>query len=363
MKIKNRAKEPGKGILLPVLLLSLILSSCSLKKEAENDSYIKLVKTVNIQKLDPLSEKQFPGVIDEAEEINLAFRVGGPISRILIKEGQYVKKGQLIAEIDQRDYMIQKTAIQARVDQLREEYRRIEELNKRKTVADNDFEKMKAGKEMAEIQLKNANDQLNDTRLYAPYSGYITALLFEEGEMLNIGTPFARLIDVSLLKVEVDVPTSLYLVKDKISKIECVQEDIPGEKYPLTFYANNIKANSNGLFRFYFYHQPEPGSLLSPGMNVSVNISYSNGDSSLVSIPLNAIFSRGEESYVWVVEDNTVKARRVTTNDFLRDGNVGIIEGLKAGEEIVVGGLDHLHEDEEVRVLDKASKTNIGNLI
>jgi RND family efflux transporter MFP subunit len=182
--------------------------------------------------------------------VNLAFRVAGPIQKIYVKEGDFVKKDQLIAEMDTRDYIMQKQAVEAQVTQLRGEYERIAELNKRKSVADNDFEKMKAGKKMAEAQLKHANDQLNDTKLYASFSGYITKVMFKNGELVNHGTPIASLIDVSMLKIEINVPASMYINKNQIIKIECTQDEIKNTSFPLTLFANNIKANNNGLYKF-----------------------------------------------------------------------------------------------------------------
>ncbi|MEZ5070993.1 MAG: efflux RND transporter periplasmic adaptor subunit [Bacteroidales bacterium] len=128
-------------------------------------------------------------MIREAGEMKLSFRVAGPVPRVYVREGEYVKQGQVIAEMDPRDYELQKAAVEAQVEQLRSEYGRIEELWKRSSVAENDYEKMKAGVEMAESKLRNASDQLQDTRLLAPFSGYIARVHIREGDVVNYGTP------------------------------------------------------------------------------------------------------------------------------------------------------------------------------
>ncbi len=157
-----------------VIIYLILLVSCSFKNRRNTNDHIRLVKTTRVVKTASETIKQYPGIVEEAEEVNLAFRVAGPIQRIAVKEGDFVKRGQLIAQMDARDYEVQKNAIEVQVQQLQGEYKRIEELKNRKSVADNDYEKMLAGKEMAEAKLKNASDQLNDTKLYAPFSGYIT---------------------------------------------------------------------------------------------------------------------------------------------------------------------------------------------
>ena len=361
LKIKNKTNY--HTFIITIGFMAITLLSCNSNNDSGNKEFIKLVKTAKVVEISPINHKHYPAILEEAEEVNLAFRVAGPILKIHVKEGQFVTKGQLIAEMDDRDYMVQKTAVEAQVIQLQSEYKRVEELNKRKSVADNDYEKMKAGKEMAEAKLKNANDQLNDTRLYAPFSGYITKVMFDEGELVNHGTAIASLIDVSLLKAEIDVPVSMYIKKDEIINIECTQESLMGKIFPLELYANNIKANNNGLYKFYLYHKPTNNSRLVPGMNISVNIEYSEFDTTILSIPIIAIYDKDESSYVWVVKDNIVTARKIETNNNISDGRIGIVSGLSKDEEIITGGLKLLTEGELVNVVKAPSKTNIGNLL
>lgn len=340
----------------------IMITSCN-RNNNEVSSDLKLVKTAEVKQIPVIMQKQFPGVIEENEEVNLAFRVAGPIKKIYVKEGDYVKKGQLIAEMDSRDYEVQKNAIEAQANQIESEYQRVEELNSRKSLADNDYEKMKAGKEMIEAKLKNADDQLKDTKLYAPFSGYITKVNFKEGELVNHGTPIASLIDVNILKVEIDVPASMFLMKDKITRIDCFQEDIPDKSFPLKLEANNIKANNNGLYRFYLQYTPSGKTKLVPGMNVSVNISYKAREKELLSIPLNAIFELDNKSYVWLVNDSIVNKQLVETCNIINNGMIGIVSGLQEDQKVVVGGLHLLNDNEVVKLVPQESKTNIGNLL
>ncbi len=350
-------------ILLTIIFCFIVLTACSINNENNADGYLKLVKTAKAIEVSTIVQKQFPAILEETEEVNLAFRVAGPIHKIYVNEGQFVKKGELIAEIDKRDYEVQKRAIEAQVTQIQSEYSRVEELKKRKSVSDNDYEKMKAGKEMAEAKLKNAMDQLNDTKLYAPFSGYITKRLFDAGEVVNHGTPIVSLIDVSLLKAEIFVPASMYIKIDAITNIECTQDNLPNATFPMTLYANNIKANNNGLYKLYLYHKPQTKSKLAPGMNVSVNINYVAHNNPILSLPINAVFEKDENSFVWLVNNNMVSSRQIKTNSLISKGNIGIIEGLNKGDEVVIGGLNLLSEGDTIRIVKAQSKTNIGNLL
>lgn len=357
---KRKAKTTIKVFVFAFALI--FVTSCSSSKN-DNREHEKLVKTSVAEELSSIKEKSFPAIIEEAEEVKLAFRVAGPIYKIHVKEGQYVKKGRLIAEMDSRDYVVQKSAAEAQALQLKSEFERVEELKNRNSVSENDYEKMKAGKEMAEAKYKNTVDQLNDTKLYAPFSGYITEVMFKNGELVNHGTPIVSLVDVTLLKVEIDVPASMYIKKDAITNIKCTQENIQNETFPLTLYSNSIKANNNGLYKLYLYHTPKSGSKLAPGMNVSVNISFEAYEKTILSIPVTAIFEKEGNSFVWVVDNNVVKSRQIETNNLIANGHIGITHGLKSGEQVVTAGLHLLIENETVRVVAPKSKTNIGNLL
>lgn len=340
-----------------------VLSSCGSGNGKDSVTYVKLVKTARVQQDSLVDQKQFPATVEENQKINLAFRVAGPIRKIHVREGDYVKKGQLIAEMDARDYEVQKAAIQAQVEQLRSEYARVEQLYQRKSIADNDYEKMKAGKEMAEAKLKNVNDQLNDTRLYAPFLGYVAEVMFDDGALVNHGTPIVTMIDVSKLRVEINVPPSMFLKRDAITKIECTQENIPGKTFALTLDNYSIKANNNGLYAIYLHHKPDANSLLAPGMNVSVKIYYNMPFNSLLSLPANAVFEKDNESYVWLVENNTIHSRKVVLSKQIRDGNLQVSDGLKAGDQVVIGGLNLLSENDTVEVIATPGKSNVGNLL
>jgi multidrug efflux pump subunit AcrA (membrane-fusion protein) len=100
-----------------------------------------------------------------------------------------------------------------------------------------------------------------------------------------------------------------------------------------------------------------------PGMNVSVDVFINNSDKNLVSVPSTALFEKGGDSYVWLVCDSTVTAKRVTLESSFKNGYVNVSRGLKAGDEVVTGGLNLLSDGEKVRVVPAASKTNIGNIL
>lgn len=361
---RNNLTEMKNITSLLLIVTTLLTISCK-ESEIKKEEYIRKVKTEEVKPLSPTENKQFSGIIKEAEEVNLPFRVAGPIKKIYVQEGDYIKRGALIAEIDPRDYQLKNRVAEAKYKQVKGEADRVIELYKRKSVASNDYEKAIAGEEMVSAQLKNAKDQLQDTKLYAPFSGYIQKVSYQEGEMVNIGMAIVSIIDISHFEVEIDLPTSMYLIKENFTKFSCALDNIDNESYPLELFATSKKANNNQLYRFYFRLDPKVNPKLSPGMNISVDIEYDTKGSALLSIPLKSIFNRDGKRFVWKYNstDSTVHKCEITINSSISNGYVGVLSGVKSGDVIVTAGVDMISNGEKVRLTEKPSKTNIGNLL
>lgn len=353
-----------KKLLFVILPLAVFFTSCK-TDETGNQKYVRKVKVDQVQKASSEIIKSFSGIIKEADEIDLSFRVAGPILKIHVKEGDFVKKGQLIAEIDPRDYKVQASVAQAQYNQIKSEASRVIELHNRESIADNDLDKAIAGEKMLAAQLKNANNQLADTKLQAPYSGYINKINFVEKELINTGMPLATLINVSHYKVEVDVPLNVFINRDNFTKYTCIQQRVSNQKIPLELIGFNKKANNNQLYKLHFKLDPTVEPKLAPGMNVEVNLSYTNKHASMISVPVNALFSEKGKTFVWVYnpEKSNVKKRQINTDGITQTGNIYITKGLNGTETIVVAGVNTLNDNEKVEIVKPTSKTNIGGLL
>ena len=124
------------NVVLPLALL--LLASCS---EAGKQETVKTVKVVKPEPLGMVMDKQFSGVVKEAHEISVGFKTGGQIERVLVKEGDYIHQGQVVAVLDKKDYKLGVEASQIQYDQLNAEVARLKVLHEAKSVSGNDYEK------------------------------------------------------------------------------------------------------------------------------------------------------------------------------------------------------------------------------
>ncbi len=350
--------------ILFIISLAVLLGSCAPKQKGQSE-IIRKVKVARPARESAVSERSFPGIIREAAEVNLAFRVAGPIRNIHVKEGDYVRQGALVAQIDPRDYEIQAGVHEAQYNQMKGEFDRLTELSNRKSVADNDYEKAVAGEKMLRMQLQNARDQLNDTRLYAPFSGYIQSVKYEKGEMVNTGMTVATLIDVKSYLVEVDLPTSFFLRKEEFTSFSCSQPMVADAVYPLLLVSFQMKANNSQLYRTTFRLDPKVNPELAPGMTVNVKIGYHSGLENPLTLPLTALFQEGGRSFVWKYDQatSTVRKQEVTTGDLASDGIITILSGVSETDDIVVAGVHALGEGWKAERMEEASEINVGGLL
>lgn len=346
-----------------MLYVLALLAGCAGNNNGQTE-IIRKVKIEPVQQADSLQVKQYSGIIKEAAEVNLAFRVAGPIQKILVKEGDYVQAGQVVAQMDTRDYEVQLAAAQAQYEQVKAEADRVIELHNRESVAGNDYDKAVSGLKMVEAQLKHANDQMNDTKLTAPVSGYIQKVNFPENELVDAGMPVASLIDVGHYQLEVEIPVALYVDRENIISFSGLQPAVSGEEFPLQLLSYSRKASNNQLYKVQLRINPASQPKLAPGMDVQVNIVLKSSTGPVACVPLNALFNENGKTYVWVYQSNgTVQKREVVTGKLTGDGRIRISEGLQTTEQVVVAGVNQLNENEQVEPLEPVSETNVGGML
>ena len=348
---------------ITVLLAMSLLQGCRNGGSSEIRSSIQNVKTVFPVLMSEVTVRTFPGVVKAADEINVAFKTAGQISRIAVRDGDYVRKGDVIAELDTKDYLLQLEATQIQYDQLNTEVKRLEELFKRNSLPANDYEKAKAGLNALGIQLQANKNTIEYTVLRSPVSGYIQSVNYSGSELVNAGMAIVSLIDVSAVSIETELPATLSLRIDDFTGYSCQIHPAGHEDIPLKFIGINRKSNSNQLYKMVF----EPTSYqtrLAPGMHVEVRISINEKTTGLTyTLPLKTVFLENGRSYVWTVQDGKVAKREVTTNGVSPDGALIILSGLTDRDEVVCAGLRTLRENDPVHIIPDVTQTNVGGLL
>lgn len=309
--------------------------------------------------------KTLYGVVREAAEVNVGFKTPGQISRIYVKEGDRVRKGQLVAQLDDADYKLGVEAAQIQFDQLSRETERLKRLRESKSLSGNDYDKALAGLRQVEVQLQTNRNKLDYTRLYAPTEGVVQTVNFEPSEMVDAGTPVVVLMESGRLEVEADMPQDIYMRLGNMTKMRCRTTLASDRPMPMRLAWVVPKADGSQLYKVRLAFEGKADSRLTAGMNVEVDMQLSDSTNQRhYVLPLHALFQEKGRTFVWTVDQDSVVHRMPVNVVRLEGKEQAVVEaGFKADECIVRAGVNVLREGEKVRILAAPSVTNVGGLL
>ncbi len=343
----------------------LLLTACGGNDKRERSEQTVKIDTVRAAGAETFL--QFPGKVKAAQDINLAFRVSGTIRKIYVNEGSRVQAGQLLAELDPTDYQVQLNATEAEYKQIKAEAERVMALYKDGGTTPNANDKAVYGLQQITAKYQHHKDQLNYTRLYAPYSGVIQKRLFQPHETVAAGMPILAMLGAGAPEVEISLPAADYIRRDHFDSYHCTFDVYPGKTYPLKLISISPKANANQLYAMRL--QMEIGkkeAVPSPGMNTMVSISCRADESLTFSVPTGALLRKDGKIYLFIYNPttHTVHSHEVQPLRMESNGRTLISSPqLKLGDLIVSAGSHHVTDGETVKPLPPISETNVGGLL
>ena len=217
---------------VPVILLSvlaLLFHACG-GKDTQDKQELS-VSTSQVTALPQNGNKEFPFIARPFRTSELSFRVGGPIDRFDVYAGNRYEQGNIIAEIDPRDFRIRKERAEAVYRQSKAEFERIEALYRKENISASTYEKAKADYISAKTAFDTAVCELEDTRLTAPFTGYVGEVYIEKFQDVKATQPVVSLIDIHQLRIEIYVPQEIAYAAQSSDSIRICFDAIPGQTY------------------------------------------------------------------------------------------------------------------------------------
>ncbi|MCU4177506.1 efflux RND transporter periplasmic adaptor subunit [Carboxylicivirga sp. N1Y90] len=338
--------------MLTIVSLVTIVTSCG-NSTTEIAKPNRFVKVVQLENANGNKQVEFNGELKEKSDVNVAFRVGGQILELLVDEGDYVKEGQVIAQIDKRDYNIQLQSAKAQYKQIDGEYKRYKELYSQKKLPANTLEKLEAGYLSAKSGYEAAQNALADTELKAPFSGYVYKRHIHKFENVGPGLPIISLLDVSQLEVHFSLSESQVALVKNFETITCDVSNAGISEVEAKLLSVNEKSNGNDMFDVRLLIDNANNTSLKPGMSVKVKVQMPKVNQSYAMVPVEAVFYRDNAAYVWIydTEKSNVSKQQVKVKVFANSGMLGVESGLSGNEQVVTAGVNSLTEKQQVRVL------------
>lgn len=370
---KNKKKTTMKTYGLLLLFVVVAFVSCGQKQEEEEK--IRKVRLETVESGNADKTALYPGTVKAAEDVSLAFRVSGVILRYAAEEGSYVRKGQLIVEMDATDYKVQMDATEAEYQQIKAEASRVMAMYADSVVTPNDYDKAVYGLQQITAKRQHHQDELAYTKLYAPFDGYIQKHIMEAHESVVAGMPVVSMVGNGRPEIEINIPASEYAERDRFTAYSCTFGIYEGVEYSLSLISITPKANNNQLYTMRLAIDTAGKEIPSPGINGTVRISkvVSNAneadknidDRETFTISANSILYENGQAWVYVYnQSSTVGKTPIIVKEIKSDGSVVILaEGIKEGDRIVASGVRSVKDGQKVEIMQESSSTNVGGLL
>lgn len=306
------------------------------------------VKPVEGRPFDDIVE--LPGVIAAYTEANLSAQVSGKILEFSVKEGDRVKKGDIIAKIDKRDYEIASNRAGAELEFSRNELSRSEQLLKSNAVNLSNHESKKNDFLIKQAAYDNMKTALERCDITAPFDGIVDKKFSEAGEIASPGMRLAKLIDVSKVKVNIGIPEKDIAHVRNLKHIKFIVPSLENKEFTGEF--KNIVISMIDFAKVYplIIELDNASGELLPGMIVKAKIvraSYSNA----VLLPIFSVIPGDDEYYTFVIENDRARKRVLKIGSF-QDKNVHIVDGLKPGDRLIDKGNKLVADGSKVKVVN-----------
>ncbi|HOJ37306.1 MAG TPA: efflux RND transporter periplasmic adaptor subunit [Ignavibacteriales bacterium] len=336
----NKAKIKLIAIIaIVILIIVLILAN---NKRIINQKAAKLTKldyipvsVFTVKTGDIKEDISFIATAYPNKEVNIATEVAGKVIKVNFTEGTFVKAGDVLVQIDDQLKQSAYENAKALFDKAEKDLQRNKELYNSKSISDAQMEAAELNYYNAKNQLKIAQKLLKDTKIIAPFSGYITQKMVEIGAYLNVGNPIATIVDVSSLKIKANIAE-----KDAFKLKKGDQLKMTTDVYPTKIYYGNIsyispKGDDAHTYPIEVMVNNSNGELKA-GMIFNISYNYEVKQNKLV-IPRDAIIGSIKNPYVYVVNNDVAELRYIKAGEELGKF-VQVIDGLKSGEKVVVKG-------------------------
>ena len=336
-----------------VALSTFLLGGCTEETVQQTTEVIVQPALTEVVASSVGDELNFNGVVRSAERADLSFRVGGMLTEILVKEGDQVAKGDLLARLDSRDAKTELASARLERQKAEDDYKRASTIfEKSQAISRSDLDAITTKYNLARNRAAEAARKLEYTELRAPFDGIIGRKLVDNHSQIQANAPVVVLHDLGDLEVVINLPDKVMLSGLHETSANAELAAIPDALFPLTLRTWATQADPvSQTYQVVLGFSDLKGLRVLPGMAVKVIAAQSAEGQSRASItvPLTAIVPDNQGGqFVWVVgSDNKVSKRAVAVGS-LRNDRIVVENNLEPGERVIAAGVSSLKEGMEV---------------
>ena len=339
-----------------LLMLGMHLSCSTKTQDKKENSRNVQVKVQKIEYSNGIYTKEYVGTVESENSVNVSFQTLGNIEQMTVQEGEFVQKGQLLAKLNESSAENLYDIAKATLNRAQDGYDRLSAMHENNSLPEIQYVEVKTALEQAESAEKIARKNLEDCKLYAPFSGVIGKRYMETGANIMPGVPVYLLMNINSIKIKIAIPereiSSIRIgersqiivpaLNDRSFEGKVIEKGVTAHPISHTY---DIKVQINNKD-----HQ------LLPGMVCSVNLTNDTGSENNtgenIVIPLKSVqLDHSGKHFVWLIDkDRKVFHREITIGDFIGNG-VTVTGGLNEGDILVTEGYQNVSPGKIVEVV------------
>lgn len=328
-----------------LILGVLFFFDCTKKEETNLNNTIFEVKVEAVKTFNGGQTFSYSGTIEESESMPLSFSNVGIVSKVLVSEGDYVKRGQLLAELNSESFKSIYEMSEATQKQAQDAYDRLFPMYKNGNLPEIKFVEIETGLQKAKAAAAIAKKSLDDCKLYSPTNGIVGTRSVEQGM-----SALPNVVSINIIKIE-KVFARVSISESEISYVK------KGDKAKIKITALNNTEFSGIVEEIGVIADPiahtykvkiginNKDKKIKPGMICNVTLEKVDNDNKIV-VPTRAVMVNEKgENYVYTVNSSQNKAERkyVQAGELL-NGEIEIISGLNSDDVVVVSGQHKLFD-------------------
>ncbi|WP_281233307.1 efflux RND transporter periplasmic adaptor subunit [Flavobacterium gelatinilyticum] len=340
----------SKRNILSILSVMLLSAGCG-KKETDQNQTTAPVK-VSVREIELSSQAEvldYSGTIEADNTVSIGFSIPGRVNAVMVQEGERVVKGQLLASIEQNSYQNNLIAANAGLEQAQDNFNRLDQLYKKGSLPERDYIAGKTGLAQAKANKETASKNMQDTKLYASFSGIVTHKLTEAGASAAPGIPAFTIVKTdkvyAVAAINENEISSLKIGADVLITIPSLNREIKGKLTIINPQGDDLSKTYTVKVRL-----ENAGGQLLPGMIADISINSGKTQNSVI-IPAQAVVRDPDNiNYVYIAkEGNTAFKKRVNISKMTGTNDVVVKEGLQQGDKIIVEGQTNLTDGTPVK--------------
>ncbi|MBF0572650.1 MAG: efflux RND transporter periplasmic adaptor subunit [Desulfamplus sp.] len=346
-------------IVLIIVLFGTIKSEMKLIETEKASALVKdkpLINTVIM----PLTLKNIkdsinlPGTIEPWAELTLKSESHGTVAEVVVKEGDEVKVGGILARIETDDYKIALNRAEASYKLAVADLNRDKSVYNKGIVSQAQLETKQTNVALAATELANARLLLDRCVIKSPMSGVITKLDSKKGLLLSVGDPVCHIVEIDKVKAVVGIPESDMPAVTPLTHVELTVKalndlKVTGEKY----FLSPVPDTAARIYRLELALDNSDRKIL-PGMFVRANV-VKKEVKDTITIPFYSVISRGDEQFVFI-EDNGKAVKKNVSLGIMERWIVEVKDGLEQGQNLIVEGHRDVENGQVIKIINTVTE-------